>query len=240
MHSLPNLVLYRTIHKSLTSELESLLHRDVNPSLNRSGHVEESIAKNISDAYQRFILRSTQLDAEREALHTITDNYEHLYTEMNDTLIKALPDTSKALRDEFIKESSHLYLNEGRLQFLQSEIARNKELVRERSERMRDMMESQETVKEVVRKSQGGLASMVSDMKQMQKISNQLCHVRDLTEKHLAMMKGDFKPGQKMGVVHKNKKYNSCIPDDVKGFSLVDELKLFADMPMAYLNTLDQ
>lgn len=29
-------------------------------------------------------------------------------------------------------------------------------------------------------------------------------------------------------------------PDDVKGFTLVDELKLFADLPMAYLNTLDE
>lgn len=220
MQSQPNLVLYRTIHKSLTNELESLLQRDIHPSMHMrgtsGGGVEESIAQNISDAYQRFILRSTQLDAEREALHTITDNYEHLYTEMNDSLNSTLPDTKKALRDDFIRESSHLHLNEGRLQFLQSEIARNKELLRERSDKIRDMVESQETVKEVVRKSQAGLASMVGDMKQMQKISNQLCHMRDLTERHLVMMKGDFKPGNKIGGggpggAVKNKKFNTCM-----------------------------
>lgn len=179
--------------------------------LNRSGHAEESIAKSINESYQRFILRSTQLDSERDALHTITDNYEHLYTKMHDGLGNTLPGAKKELRDEFIQQSAHLYLNEGRIMFLHSEIARNKELLRERSEKMRDMMESQETVKEVVRKSQTGLASMVSDMKQMQKISDQLCSLRDLTEKHLAMMRGDFRPGSKLNAAGNHKKFNTCM-----------------------------
>lgn len=34
--------------------------------------------------------------------------------------------------------------------------------------------------------------------------------------------------------------YSFYSPDDVKGFTLVDELKLFGDIPIAYLNTLDQ
>lgn len=212
MQCQPNLIIYRTIHKSITNELECLLHRDASPHLNRSVNAEDTIAKNISTAYQRFILRSTQLDAERDALNTITDNYEHLYTQMNDSLNNTMPDAKRELKNEFIKESVHLHLNEGRLQFLQSEIARNKELLRERAEKMRDMMESQETVKEVVRKSQAGLASMVSDMKQMQKISHQLCHMRDLTEKHLSLMRGDFRPGAKITTLGaKNKKYNTCM-----------------------------
>lgn len=205
------------MHKSITNELECLLHPETaSRNLNKSGNVEETIAKNISDAYQRFILRSTQLDAEREALNTITDNYEHLYTDMNEALTKKMPDSKKEMRDKFIQESSHLHLNEGRIQFLNSEIARNKELLRERTDKMRDMMESQETVKEVVRKSQAGLAAMVSDMKQMQKISMQLCHLRDLTEKHLSLMKGNFKPATKItsaacGQGSLGKKFNVCV-----------------------------
>lgn len=211
VQSLPNLILYRTVHKSITNELECMLHRDSAANLMKSAGVEETIAKNVSDAYQRFVLRSTQLEAEREALHTITDNYEHLYTEMNDSLVHRMTDSKKELRDEFIKESSHLFLNEGRIQFLQSEIARNKELVKERSEKMREMMASQESVKDMVRKSQSGLAAMVTDMKQMQKISNQLCYMRDLTEKHIALMRGDFKPGTKIASAGNKKKYNTCM-----------------------------
>lgn len=221
VQGLPNLILYRTIHKAVTNELESLLHRDNSSHcLNKTGNVEEGIARNISDAYQRFILRSTQLDAERDALQTITDNYEHLYTDINDSLDQKLPGTKKAMRDDFLKESSHLHLNEGRIQFLHSEIARNKELSRERSEKMRAMAESQETVKEVIRQSQTGLTTMVGDMKQIQKISSQLCHMRDLTEKHMQMMKGDFKAGLKFGGNHSNvsgvlgasrNKFNTCM-----------------------------
>lgn len=213
MHCQPNLILYRTVQKSITNELDSLLHRDGsgNSSLNRSS-VEETIAKNISDSYQRFILRSTQLDAERDALHTITDNYEHLYTDMNESLNRSMADTKRELRDDFIKETSHLHLNEGRIQFLHTEIARNKELLRERSDKMRAMVESQEAVKEVIRQSQSGLSSMVSDMKQMQKISRQLYHVRDLTDRHMLLMKGDCKVGNKLGGgAGKTKRFNTCM-----------------------------
>lgn len=211
---LPNLLIYRTIHKSVRDDLDSLVQREVGANLShRSGGADESISRNISEAYQRFIHRSTQLDSERDALRTITDNYEELYTDVMDKMGTTMPDVRKDLQNDFMIESSHLHLNEGRIQFLKSEINRNKELLRERTEKMRDMVETQEAVKEVVRKSQSGLTSMVSDMKQIQKISRQLGHMRDLTEKHLALMKGSFGPGAKITTIgfNKTKKYNTCV-----------------------------
>lgn len=210
---LPNLILYRTIQKSIGNELECLVHREGGSGLNRSSNAEDTIAKNIADSYKRFILRSTQLNSEKDALNTITDNYENLYTAMHDSLCNVFKDVKKSMRDEFIKECSHLHLNEGRLHFLQSEIARNKELLRERSDKIRDMSNSQDTIKDVVKKSQAGLASMVSDMKQMQKISQQLCHMRDLTDKHLALLRGDFRPAAKITTMgnQKHKKFNYCM-----------------------------
>lgn len=174
----------------------------------KSVAIEETIAKNISDAYQRFILRSTQLDAERENLHAITENYEQLYTQLSDSSIKVLATVNKDLREEFMKESAHYYLNEGRIAFLHSEISRNKCLLRERSCKMRDMVDAQDMVKEVIRQSQSGLSSMVMDMKQMQKITSQLTHLKELTEKNVQMMRGDFKPGAKFGT---KKKFNVCM-----------------------------
>lgn len=198
MQSEPNLIIYRTIHKSITNDLEAMLHhRDTGTSLNKSMGVEETIQRSLSEAYQRFLMRSTQLDAEREALHTITGNYEQLYTEMNDSLVHRMPDSRNKLREEFITESSHLFLNEGRIQLLHQEIERNKLVVKERTEKMREIMAAQDTVQEVVRKCKAGLALMVGEMKQMRKISSQLGNMRDLTESHVALMRGDFKPGTK-------------------------------------------
>lgn len=49
-------------------------------------------------------------------------------------------------------------------------------------------------------------------MKQMQKISSQLCQVRDLTDKHMLLMKGDFKVGNKFGGGGgKTKRFNTCM-----------------------------
>lgn len=246
-------MLYRTVHKLMETELKSLSCKDLPKGQSqRSVSNDEQFSRSISDAYQRFIHRSTQLKAEIESLHCLEENYEELYSSFTEKMDQSFCGIEEPLKEDFINESVRSHFNDGRIRFVQSEIMRNKELVREREHKLKHMNDISESVRDVFKKCQSGIYSMVGDMKQLQKIKAQLLHMRDLTEKHMCMIRGEFLPCSRLDGRFKRNSGKSmfaregssdlevgCSRESKDDLTMVDELKLFGDMPMVYLNHLD-